>query len=261
MSHHRKLTTKLLLLSLFQKNNIIHVAHNEYFNLKHFTLYPKNIIAVSDRVKNNLITYFKQRPSNIIVIKNGIHDKYINSIEMVNINNNEINILYPARITNIKNQVNIVCALKNKLNKNIKINFAGDGPSYSELVNVCKNDVNFKPLGFISDIFLFYEKTDYVLLFTKKEGLPISLIEAIMMGKPIICNDVGGNLEIVENKVNGFVCNTFQELLQCINNLSNIPEAEYSQLSENARDKYLNEFQVDTMIKQYKKYILHFTKF
>ena len=40
VSHHRTLTTRLLLWSLFLKKNIIHVAHSEFSNFRHFTLYP-----------------------------------------------------------------------------------------------------------------------------------------------------------------------------------------------------------------------------
>ncbi|MCK9230913.1 MAG: glycosyltransferase family 4 protein [Syntrophales bacterium] len=255
ISHHRKLTTKLLLLSLFLKRNIIHIAHNEFFSLRYFTLYPSTIIAVSDRVKTNLIEYFRCKPSRVIVIKNGIHDRYSFDTKGFKYNENDIKILFPARITKVKNQLNIVNTLKNRLSKNVKIMFAGDGPLYSDLVKACKDDNNFIPLGFRSDMLNLYSETDYVMLFTEKEGLPISLLEAAMMGKPIICNNVGGNLEIVEDGVNGFVCNSFPELRDCINNLPTITEDTYRDLSKKVREKYLKEFTVNVMIEQYKKII------
>ena len=258
ISHHRKLTTKLLLLSFFLKKNIIHVAHSEFSNLKHLTLYPQNIVAVSDSVKKNLINFFKQKPSNVTVIRNAINDRYSSDFAKYQYNKNEIVILFPAQITQNKNQVNIVNILKNKLGENVQILFAGDGPLYDELVKACKNNDKCIPLGFRSDMLNLYAGADYVMLFSEKEGLPISLIEAAMMGKPIICNDVGGNLEIVEDKVNGFVCNSFSELIECINYLQNITEEDYKQMSINVREKYLKEFTIDKMIKQYKEIILNF---
>ena len=260
ISHHRKLTTKLLLLSLLLKKNIIHVAHNEFFNLKHMTFYPKKIVAVSGRVKSNLIKYFKQDPSDITVIRNGINDRYSDEHAKHNYKQNDIKILFPARITKIKNQVNIVNGLKDKLDKSVKILFAGDGPLYSELKNACGDRPNFVALGFISDMVSLYKEVDYVMLFTKKEGLPISLIEAAMMAKPIICNDVGGNLEIVEDNVNGFVCNAFSELIECINNLPNITAKEYNRFSKNSRHKYLKQFMIATMINKYDQIILNLIK-
>ncbi|VBB43641.1 conserved hypothetical protein [uncultured Desulfatiglans sp.] len=258
ISHHRKLTTKLLLLSLFLKRNIVHVAHNEFFNLKHVTLYPKNIIAVSHRVKNNLVEYFKQDPSRIMVIENGIHDRYADEYGKHNYKQTGIKILFPARITKIKNQVNVVNKLKGKVDEEVNIFFAGNGPLYDELKSKCRTSSNFVALGFVSDMLSLYKEMDYVMLFTQKEGLPICLIEAAMMGKPIICNDVGGNLEIVEQKVNGFLCNSFSELIDRINNLPNITFSEYKHLSENARKTYLDKFNVEIMINKYRKVIYQF---
>lgn len=37
------------------------------------------------------------------------------------------------------------------------------------------------------------------MLFSTKEGLPLSLIESTMFGKPILCNDVGDVKEIIGN--------------------------------------------------------------
>ncbi len=40
---------------------------------------------------------------------------------------------------------------------------------------------------------------------SRQEGLPISLVEAMLMGRPAVVTDVGGNAEIVREGLDGFV--------------------------------------------------------
>src|ERR1035437_9514189 len=190
ISHHRKITTKLILLkNIFNfKFRLIHVAHNEFFNFKYLTLYPKEIVAVSNKVKDNLISYFGISKERIKVIYNGI--KSVESKRINDNNSSKILILLPARINKVKQQIEIVRNLIGHINDNIEIHFAGVGKDLDELKEISKHSTQFKVLGFIpiSDII---HKYDYVMLYSKVEGLPTVLIEACMNSKPIICNDVG----------------------------------------------------------------------
>lgn len=83
------------------------------------------------------------------------------------------------------------------------------------------------------------QSADFVLLFSKNEGLPISLIEASMTGNPIICNDVGGNIEIAKNGRNTFVVNEWIELERCLNNLPNLKSMSYFDMGEYGRDIFI----------------------
>ena len=59
--------------------------------------------------------------------------------------------------------------------------------------------------GETDDIESYYASCDLVILPSLYEGLPISLIEALREGKPIIATDVGGINEIVQPGFNGFL--------------------------------------------------------
>ncbi len=62
------------------------------------------------------------------------------------------------------------------------------------------------------DIFDYVADADYVVLFTKSEGCPYSIQEALQYGTPCIVSDVGGCTELIEDGVNGYVVkdlNTF----------------------------------------------------
>jgi len=55
------------------------------------------------------------------------------------------------------------------------------------------------------DIFDYVADADYVVLFTKSEGRPYSIAEALQYGTPCIVSDVGGCTELIKDGVNGYV--------------------------------------------------------
>lgn len=60
-------------------------------------------------------------------------------------------------------------------------------------------------LGYRNDVFEFLQQSDLVLLFSKREGLPNVIIEAMGVGSLIIATNVGGIPEIIKDTVNGFL--------------------------------------------------------
>lgn len=258
ISHHRKTTLFLILISkIFRfKLKIIHVAHNEFSTLKNFTFFPNNIIAVSEKVKKNLVEYFNQDKTKIKVIYNGLEDNFKNT-KNKEFNNTSIRILYPARVNKIKQQVEVVKQLQNKLHKNIGIDFAGIGEDLSTLNIICSSSTQFNSLGFI-DIHEAISNYDFIMLYSQNEGLPLGLIESCMYKKPILTNNVGGNLEILNNGHNGFELSDLKELSTELNKLSKLTQQEYTKLSLQARQTYEKKFQQVDMLKAYQAEINSF---
>jgi glycosyltransferase involved in cell wall biosynthesis len=60
-------------------------------------------------------------------------------------------------------------------------------------------------LGYRRDVPDLISSLDLYVLPSLWEGLPLALLEALAIGKPIVCTTVGGNPEIVEDGVNGFL--------------------------------------------------------
>src|SRR5262249_37362149 len=61
-------------------------------------------------------------------------------------------------------------------------------------------------LGETDDVRPFIAKVTAVVLPSYREGLPHSLLEAGAMGRPLIATDVPGCRQVVEDGVNGFLC-------------------------------------------------------
>lgn len=252
VSHHRQITTLLVIIKklFFLDLRIIHVSHNEFYTLKFLTLFPEKIIAVSNKVKLNLQSYFNVENHRIHIIYNGVADR-LRRGEVNTYDSGRIRILYPARVNSVKQQVAIVEKIKGVLCNSVSIDFAGEGEDSKELNKACDGTTQFNYIGFVS-IDQVIHNYDFVMLFTRNEGLPLSLIEACMFKKPIIANDVGGNLEILKNGYNGFVLSSFESLAAELNELQKVSKAEYSELAINARKTYMDHFTIDKMILNYR---------
>ncbi|MFC1622525.1 glycosyltransferase family 4 protein [Patescibacteria group bacterium] len=93
-------------------------------------------------------------------------------------------------------------------NKNIKFIVIGEGGLRKDLEKEIKNfnlQDNFFLTGVLPDAHKYLSAFDIFVLSSIKEGFPYTLIEALVVGLPIVTTRVGGILEIVEPEVNGLM--------------------------------------------------------
>lgn len=249
ISHHRRLTSQLWTLSklLGKKIKLIHIAHITLENHKYLSLFPDTNIAVSQKVADNLRDYFDVKNSKVIY--NGIADREAKPIE--NFDANNIIISLPATINERKQQLKIAKFLKGKLPSNIVLQFAGDGPDLETLKEIIQDEPQMKALGYVVETKNLYEESDFILLFSQSEGLPLSLIESLNYGKPIICNDVGGALEILEPNQNGYFIQDLEDMLRLFQSLENLSLEEYKRMSMASKRIFKEKFRYQIMIDSY----------
>ena len=233
----------------------VYIHHSELYGNKLLSLFPKNIVAISDAGIRNLTDYFGVPRGNITKIHNCVRETTPFEPRTKKFDSDNINILYPARINSGKRQIEIVNRLKGKLDSRIRILFAGTGPQYEELERLCRDSKQFIALGFRNDIPDLMQESDFMLLFSKQEGLPISLIEATMTGLPAICNNVGGNIEIVQDGRNGIVTDEWDSLVDVLNKLPNLKQSNIDKMSTAGRDIYTTSFNFTNFKKNYCKLI------
>lgn len=95
--------------------------------------------------------------------------------------------------------------------------------------------------------------TDIFILTSLWEGLPISLLEAMYMGKTVIVSNVIGNRDVVHNNINGYIANNLKEYIDTINYISQnniIYDIEFRRL---VRLSVLEEYESNEMINSYLK--------
>jgi glycosyltransferase involved in cell wall biosynthesis len=89
----------------------------------------------------------------------------------------------------------------------IELSFFGAGPDELALRRLCGmlqlNNVHFR--GHVNDIRAIWEQNHLLVLPSRYEGLPLSLVEAMWCGRPAVVTDVGGNAELCVDNETGFV--------------------------------------------------------
>ncbi|HBN47356.1 MAG TPA: hypothetical protein DD401_07175 [Prevotella sp.] len=256
ISHHRKTTLILILyqILLLRKLPVIHVAHSTFANLRWITLFPRKCVAISQTVKHNMIDYFKVPEKNITVIYNGVRD--LASREILSVQDvGQINILFAGRLCKLKRQVLMAEYLQDKLPPHIHLFFAGEGEDKEALVKATGDNKQMHYLGQI-DIRKEIGKFHYAMLFSEKEGLPLTLLESCMYGRPMLTNDIPAAIEINKNGKTGFVYRSIKAFAEALGKLPFPGTAEYKALSENARKEYEDRFREETMIEKYKTLML-----
>jgi len=181
------------------------------------------IIGVSDEVSKALQNKYNLASGKIDCIINGVD---INAFKKLEVDNslksklglaNEDKILgMVANLKKVKNHILLLKVFREICNdiKNVKLILIGEGdkndPENTEddlkryvRENGLEGFVYF--LGYRSDIPQLINIMDIFCLTSKKEGLPISLIEAMASSLPVIGTDVEGIRDVIVQNKNGFL--------------------------------------------------------
>ncbi len=127
-----------------------------------------------------------------------------------NIPENAKLICFIARFIHDKNPLSLVRAFKNVKNfyPDVYMVMVGNGPAREETIKMA-HELNmgshiFFP-GFRSDVPAILAASDIFCLPSIKEGLPVSLIEAMAVGNAVIATAVQGCVDVVNNEVDGLL--------------------------------------------------------
>ena len=109
-----------------------------------------------------------------------------------------------------KNQEVVIRAMAKIQNKNLHYFLAGVGEKDEYLKTVAKEcgvSGRVHLLGFRKDIKELLAASDIFCFPSKREGLPVSLMEAMAAGLPCIASKIRGNVDLIKNERNGFLVN------------------------------------------------------
>ena len=125
--------------------------------------------------------------------------------------------------------------------RNFIINLIGDGEKRSELQNLSiklglDNIVQF--CGLKESVYPFLHSSDCFILPSIYEGMPVTLIEAMGSGMPIIASNVGGIPDMIDNNESGILIKpTFEELYVAMCKIMDSSSAYRKMLGGNAKRK------------------------
>ena len=95
----------------------------------------------------------------------------------------------------------------------------------------------------------FFQNADIFILPSYAEGLPMSLLEAMMCGLPVIVSDVGGIPSVITDKENGLLitAGNRQQIAETLQLLINDPDLR-RKIGQAAKQRCLAEFSTDAVV-------------
>jgi len=223
----------------------------------------KLLIVLEEKTQNTLISSWKVDKDKIFLASNGV--------EVLNNNNKiagkTIKLLFVGRLVKQKCCSDLITACSNLNNRNIKwqLDIVGNGPLMDSLQIMTKqlgivNKINFH--GYQSDVLKYMKDADLLVLPSENEGMSNVLLEAMAIGLPIICTDVGAAKNMIGKQGEKYLTKPYDiiDLSNKIRMFSETPTLlkEYgTYLFERCKSKYSIQSSANSYIEHYQKMRLH----
>lgn len=254
------------------KNYIIYQVHGFRFHKK--GSFVKNFFNYTLEYFFSFITqfYITINDEDKDIVENHFKKKYL-SVNGVGVNLDEINYLKENK--NKTKIIGFIGAYKKekgyydiiKLAEKIKyldfkIKCYGYGnKKYFEKILLKKSITNLEFNDFTNDIYSKMAEFDIFLCMSKREGLCVSILEAMLMKIPVISSDIRGTREIIKNDEFGFlfengnINEVNKILIDFINN-----KEKFHQVTMRAYDNIINNYNANSISKQINNKILELLK-
>lgn len=138
------------------------------------------------------------------------HNTITNSIHQeLNLSDNAFIILSIGELNKNKNQTTIIKALSILNNADIHYILCGKGSEENNLKLLTNNlgiscQVHF--LGYRKDVVDICAQSDIYVMPSYREGLPVSSLEAMYCGLPLVTSNIRGLTDVNKENINGFLC-------------------------------------------------------
>ena len=117
-------------------------------------------------------------------------------------------------------------------------------------------------LGSAEDVRPYIAEADCIVLPSWREGLPLSILEAGAMGKPVITTNTAGCRDVVTDGLNGFLCapRDAASLEHAICRFIGLTVNQRMVMGEAARKNVVDHFGMENIIRFYKNKIHHYIR-
>ena len=183
----------------------------------------KNIIAVSNGVKNDILT-LNIKPKFIKTIYNPFNfdEIYQKSLEKIDINLDYNYIIHVGRFAKVKRHDILIRAFSSLDDKNLKLILIGDGEERQNIESLIK-ELNLKDriilLGFLENPYPYIKNAKLLISSSENEGFGNIIIEALCLNIPVVSTSTIGSKEILEDIFPQLLCkvNDVEDLSKKIN--------------------------------------------
>ena len=253
-----------VLLTLHNSGDIWSMAYIRLPRLKScfFKRYRKNfeemllkgcnkIGFVADLPRKVFVSQYPYNDSQTYYAYNGIEVKEMPTREI----SNTLDLISVGSLCDRKNQIGILNAiglLPEAYQKRITVTLVGDGKARPELESKAKelsSAVIFT--GSTKEVEKYLARANCFILFSKDEGLPISIIEGMRAGLPVIGTNIAGIPEQIIDGETGLLVDVdehqlAEKLKYLVDNMRLLPD-----MGQASYQLFKEKFTIDAMVKKY----------
>jgi glycosyltransferase involved in cell wall biosynthesis len=221
------------------------------------------LIAVSPEVRDDLVALKVAPKAKFEVIRLGIElDERVAAAEearrstrrIMGVPDERFLVGWIGRMTGVKRGPDVLRAFKKLRDQGVDamLCMVGDGPERDELEELAgelglMHDTLFA--GYQEDVGPFFAAFDAFVLPSANEGTPVTAIESLASGCPVVATRVGGVPDVVEDGVDGILVNVgdLDALAGALSRLAADPELR-RQMGEAGRQRVLPRYAVERLI-------------
>jgi len=221
------------------------------------------LVAVSPQVRDDLVALRVAPPERFVVIRLGIEldervaadqDGRAESRRYLGIPEERFAVGWIGRMTGVKRTDDVLVAFKHLRDRGVDavLCLVGDGPDRAHLEQRAHElgvvrDTLF--LGYQENVAPFYAAFDALVLPSGNEGTPVSAIEALAAGRPVVATRVGGVPDVVREGEDGFLveAGATEDLAERLAELARDPGLR-ERMGKQGRARVLPRYAVDRLV-------------
>ena len=221
------------------------------------------LIAVSPQVRDDLVALGVAPAERFVVIRLGIElrervaggqNGRVDSRRYLGIEADRFAVGWIGRMTAVKRTDDVLVAFKRLRDEGVDavLCMVGDGPDRAQLEQRA-HDLGIVRetlfVGYQEDVAPFYAAFDALILPSSNEGTPVSAIEALAAGRPVVATRVGGVPDVVVEGEDGFLVEpgATDDLADRLGRLARDPELR-ERMGQAGRERVLPRYAVDRLV-------------
>src|SRR3954471_5045844 len=221
------------------------------------------LIAVSPQVRDDLVALGVAPKERFAVIRLGIElDERVAGTEngrresrrYLGIPGDRFAVGWIGRMTPVKRTDDVLVAFKQLRDDGVDavLCMVGDGPDRADLerraheLGIVRDTVF---LGYQEDVAQYYAAFDALVLPSSNEGTPVSAIEALAAGRPVVATRVGGVPDVVQEGEDGFLVEpgAIGDLADRLAQLARDPQLR-ERMGRAGRDRVMSRYAVERLV-------------
>ncbi len=235
---------------------LIYTANNFFNDIYQKVLFPDAAVAISPSIEKNLLETTFLHKRKIFRINYGVEIR-----DIFKPSDENIALGFVGRLIREKGIYQLIEAFKEITTERFRLIICGDGPEKNNILKIIQNEgpaSNIRLIPPTIEIDQVYKLIDILILPTSlNEGLPISILEALVRKIIVVTTEKGAIKDIIVDNETGFILkdNTVAGIIENVDYLVKNSRL-LGDIKEKGYNKVKNDYSIDVMLEGYKRLYL-----